>query len=962
MKCNTPIGTGPNAPDDPTRSIAFDPEVTSTMTGGWTQAPAAKSDPVFAPGSLLGGRYQIVTLLGEGGMGAVYKALDRELDRIVALKVIRPQYAREPAVLMRFKRELVLARQVTHRNVIRIFDLGVSDGFRFITMEHVEGRDLSSILHERGKFTPHDAVGLVRQVCQGLQVAHAEGVIHRDLKPANVMVDAQGRAIIMDFGIARAEDAGTLTRTGTVVGTPVYMSPEQAKGNTVDARSDLYSLGVMFYELLTGTVPFLSDNLMSMLLKRCQEDPVPPVKLDPSIPPALNKIVLKALAREPGDRYQSARELLDDLDRFEAPEHRPPRPKVTPVEFVLIAFFCVALAAVIGYWKFSSSKTPSTQRPVTVLVADFDNTTSESVFEGTLEPVFMAGLEGAPFVSTYSRSAAHTLAEELKPGSAKLNEVLARLIAKREGINVVLTGLIARQGDGYRVTVNAIDGASGKTILTRDSPEAKKDDVVKEASKIVPRLRRALGDVTPEEQLVASGETFTSSSLDAVHDYGVAQQLQWEGKFEEAAAQYLAATKADPQFGRAYAGLAAISSNLGRPAEAEQYYKRAMPLLDRMTERERLRTLGGYFLVIRDHQKAIAESLALVRQFPYDTAGHANLALGYCYARDMANAAVEGRKAIELYPKNTLQRNNLAFYSLYAGETAAAIGEAHTVLSQNPKYAKAFLITALAQILDGQNEAATKTYEQLEGAGPSGPSFAAIGLADLAMYQGKFPDALAQLEKKTPTVKAGGQAAASMLLIQAEAQFALGRAPQAAQLAEKAVSLSESDVVLVIAARVLGQSHREDRARQLSDQLAKRVAPESGAWAKVIAAELQIAQGQIPAAIETLGEAQKFTDVWLAHFDLARAYVEAGAFPQASSELALCLKRRGEATSVFIADYFPTVRYLPAVYYYSGRAQEGLGSARAAESYKTFLTIKEKSQEDSLVADARRRYASLTAK
>lgn len=961
FECGTPLGARSPAAAS-TQPLDVDPDATRTMTGGWAQSPVLGANPIFTGGNVLGGRYEIVSLLGEGGMGAVYKALDRTLDRVVALKVIRPENASEPQVLVRFKRELVLARQVTHRNVIRIFDIGSSGDVSFITMEYVDGRDLCSILHERHKFTPHEAVGLIRQICMGLHVAHSEGVIHRDLKPGNIMVDNQGRAIIMDFGIARTKDAGTLTRTGALLGTPVYMSPEQANGSPLDARSDLYSLGIIFYELLTGTVPFHSDTFVSTLLKRCQEDPAPPIKIDPSIPPALNRIVMKALARETTNRYQNAQELLDDLDLFEAPARRPIPRRTMSVAFALMALLCVAMSAALGYLKLRPVPTLQPQKAVTVLVADFDNTTSESVFEGTLEPVFMSGLEGAPFVSTFSRSAARNLAEELKPGSAKLNEVLARLIARREGINVVLTGLVARQGDGYRVTVNAIDGASGKTILTRDSPEAKRNDVIKEASRIVPRLRRALGDVTPEDQLVASGETFTSSSLDAVHDYGVAQQLQWDGRFEEAAGFYLAATKADPRFGRAYAGLAAMSSNLGRRAEAERYYKEAMPLLDRMTERERLRTRGTYFLVIRDPQKAIAESLALVRQFPYDTAGHANLALGYCYARDMVNTAAEGRKAIQLYPKNTLQRNNLAFYSLFAGDTAGAIREARTVLSQNPNYAKAFLVTALSQILDGQTDAATKSYRQLQAAGSSGPAFAAVGLADMAMYQGRFSDALAQLENRASTANPASEVAASMLLIQAEAQLALGKPDQAAPLAEKAVSVSDLDGVLVSAARVLGQANREDRARQLADQLSRRVSPESGAWSKVMLAELLISKGNNPPAIALLSEAQKLTDLWMVHLDLARAYVEAGAFPEASSELDLCLKRRGEATSVFIEDYFPTVRYLAPVYYYSGRALEGMGSTAAAESYGTFLGIKAKSQEDSQVADARRRHAKISGK
>ena len=969
LKCGTPIaevlgGARSGSPDPAQPDIIEASTLTDYGPPGAT--PRGGSEPIatLPLGRLLGGRYEILAPLGEGGMGSVYKALDRELDRVLAVKVIRDQNANYPALLLRFKRELVLARQITHRNVIRIFDLGVADGLRFITMEYVEGRDLSAVLKERGKLSPAEAVSYVEQICEGLSVTHKEGVVHRDLKPSNVMIDAQGRAVIMDFGVARAMDKSTLTNTGTIMGTPVYMSPEQAKGTPLDLRSDLYTLGIIFYELLTGKLPFEADNLMTTLLKRCQEDPVPPIEVDPAVPLALNKIILKAMNREPAARYQSALELFEDLREFKAPRHVPERSKIPTVVFVALMLVTLALAGLLVYSRLNRPTAPVTRKAVTVLVADFDNNTSETVFDGTLEQVFMSGLEDASFVSTFSPTTAHRLAGELKPGSSRLNEVLARLIAKREGIDVIVTGLIARQGDGYRVTVNAIDGAKGKGIVTRDSATVPKENVLKETASLVPVFRRVLGDITPDKQLMASEETFTSASLDAAHDYGLAQQLQWAGKFEDAAKLYLAATKADPQFGRAYAGLAAISRNLGRPADSEKYYGLALKELDRMTDREKFRTRGGYFLDIRD-PKAISEFASLVLQYPYDTAGYANLALAYCYARDMAKAVQEGRKAIDLFPKNAIQRNNVAFFTLYAGDTVAAVREAHTVLAQNPAYEKAFVITAMAQVLDGQVDAAIETYHRLQSTSERGAAMALTGLADVAMYQGRFGDAISMLEKGTiaDAVDPKSDPAVSKILIQAEAQLALNRPDQAARLARRAVDLSGKDAVLAIAARVLARAHQEGETRRLTAELEKRLSPEPRAWAKVVAAELLLSQGKIAVAIQMLTDAQNLIDTWMGHFDLAQAYVQAGAFVDAHSELDLCLKRRGEATSIFIEDYFPTVRYLPAVYYYSGRAQEGLGNPQAADAhYKTFLAIKEKSQVDTLVADAKSKPAALSGK
>ena len=237
-------------------------------------AAASITGASLQPGTVLGNRYEIISLLGQGGMGAVYKATDREVERAVALKVIRPELAIHPEILQRFKQELILARQVTHRNVIRIFDLGDADGIKFITMEFIEGRDLKSLLVEKGKLPPEQGVDIVQQVCLALEAAHSEGVVHRDLKPQNIMMDQTGRASVMDFGIARSLEMGGMTQTGALIGTPEYMSPEQVRGEHVDARSDLFTLGVIFQEVLTGHLPFHAETAMaSMKEKYCFDIP-----------------------------------------------------------------------------------------------------------------------------------------------------------------------------------------------------------------------------------------------------------------------------------------------------------------------------------------------------------------------------------------------------------------------------------------------------------------------------------------------------------------------------------------------------------------------------------------------------------------------------------------------------------------------------------------------------------------
>ena len=292
-------------------------EATIGGTTGWSVAiqkigPRDPNAPL-EPGTVLGERYEILKRLGEGGMGAVYQVRDHELDRLAALKVIRPELAGHPDILRRFKQELILARQVTHKNVIRIFDLGTAGGYKFITMDYIDGRDLKSILIERCKLAPEEAVPIVQQICRGLEAAHTEGVVHRDLKPQNIMVDGSGRVWVMDFGLARSIEKAGMTRSGALMGTPDYMSPEQAHAEKVDARSDLFSLGIIFYEMLTGHLPFQADTMMATLLKRVQERAVPPNTLDAAIPQHLSDVVMKCLEGDRAKRYQTTGEILADL-------------------------------------------------------------------------------------------------------------------------------------------------------------------------------------------------------------------------------------------------------------------------------------------------------------------------------------------------------------------------------------------------------------------------------------------------------------------------------------------------------------------------------------------------------------------------------------------------------------------------------------------------------------------------
>ena len=253
---------------------------------GWSRPADSVTSAAFRAGRLtphtkLGKRYEIVQLLGEGGMGAVYKAMDHEVERMVALKIIRPELAVREEILARFKQELILARKITHKNVIRIFDLGEAEGLKFITMEFIEGKDLSSLIREKGRLSFEECADIMSQTCTALDAAHTEGVVHRDLKPQNIMVDKHGRVIVMDFGIARTVEQGGMTNTGALIGTPDYMSPEQVMGEKVDVRSDLFTMGIIFYQLLVGQLPYKADTIQGAMFKRTRETSASPQSVDP---------------------------------------------------------------------------------------------------------------------------------------------------------------------------------------------------------------------------------------------------------------------------------------------------------------------------------------------------------------------------------------------------------------------------------------------------------------------------------------------------------------------------------------------------------------------------------------------------------------------------------------------------------------------------------------------------------
>jgi eukaryotic-like serine/threonine-protein kinase len=953
----------------------------TTPSSSFTKAPSASAVPstpvVIEPGSVIGNRFEILQLLGEGGMGAVYKAHDRELERDVALKLIRTELARNPEILQRFKQELILARQVTHRNVIRIFDLGQADGHKYITMEYLEGRDLRVILREKGKLPPEEAAKIILQICRALEAAHAEGVIHRDLKPQNIMLDAGGRAYVMDFGIARSAHLPGMTQTGALVGTPEYMSPEQAKGEKLDERSDLFSLGVILYELLIGQSPYHSDTPLATLWKRIQEKAKPLTELDPTIPKPLSDIVAKALEIDPKDRFSNATEFAQHLESWlgisPSMVGSTTYQALAPLPVQKSAWKYIAIGAIVllitvaslGFPKkfFSGPSKTTVHQPVGVLVADFTNHTGDPVFDDTLEPMFNVALEGASFINAFNRGNARKLAAQLPHPSDKLDEQPARLVAVSQGIGAVITGELSRRGDKYSLSATALDAQTGNVIAKTEATAATKDEVLLTIPKLAAPIRKALGDSTSESaQLQAAGGAFTAASLEVVHQYGIAMEQQSAGRLQEALQSFTKVAEMDPNFARAYSGISSAYGNMGRRTEAEKYAKLAMQHTDRMTERERYRLRGFYYLYNGNWQKCVEEYSELVNKYPGDNIGHNNLATCYSQLRDWPKAIEQAREDVKIHPE-AAGLGNLALFSSYGSDFKGGEREARRLQQMIPSFEYGYLSLAFAQVGQGQVEQAAESYRQMAKISPLGASMATSGLADLAAYEGRFADAVKILQQgiSADLAAKAGDSASDKLATLAQLQLLRGQRKEALASIQKALDSSQATKIRFLAARIFVETGDFDKAQKLAASLSSEILAEPQAYGKIIEGDIKLKQGDHNQAIQLLGAANKILDTWIGRFDLGRAYVEAGAFAEATSEFDRCQNRRGETLALFL-DEAPTSAFFPQVYYYVGRANEGLGSNSAAEAYGRFISIREKGDSSELLQDAKKRLAKLGAK
>ena len=624
------------------------------------------SAAILQPGDVLGGRYEILQLLGEGGMGAVYKAKDRELDRFVALKVIRPELAASPAILARFKQELLLAHQVTHRNVIRSYDLSEADGVKFITMEFIEGSDLRHLLLDRGKFSPEEATEVIRQVCLALQAAHSVGVIHRDLKPQNIMRDNQGRILVMDFGLARSVETGGMTQTGVLVGTMEYMSPEQAMGNKLDQRSDIFALGLIFFELLTGNMPYKADTPLASLLKRSQVRAIPAVDLEPSIPQGLSDIVSKCLERDLNLRYQNVEEILNDLEvvqggraaatlRFQ-PAVKPwgqtlPWPMITGIVSVLV--LCVVGFLLRGKLFGPRAKHPAAVTSLAIL--PFRNASGDPSLDwlsSSMPEMLSTDVGQSASLRTVSSDRLHQVLKDLHiDANAQLDPQTLRQLGEFTNAQTMVWGQYVKVGDRIRIDATLQDLKRQRTsTLKAEAPSEK--ELLAAVDRLAQSIRENLA-LSPEivKELQAQAFRPSSTSMEALRAYNEGIELVRQGNNLEAQKKFEAATQDDSGFALAFSHLAQTYASLGYDNEAERYSRRAVDLSQQLPRAEQYLIEANNARILNDTQKAISSYENLAKVSPEDPDIQFTLASLYESANDFDNAKLHLAKVLEQDPK-----------------------------------------------------------------------------------------------------------------------------------------------------------------------------------------------------------------------------------------------------------------------------------------------------------------------
>ncbi len=869
--------------------------------------------------------YTILEKLGEGGMGIVYKAHDNKLKRDVALKFLPAEMTSDETAKMRFIHEAQAASALDHPNIAVVHEVGeTKDGRSFICMAYYRGETLREKI-QQGPMEASESAGIAIQVAQGLERAHGAGIIHRDIKPANILVTSDGVVKIVDFGLAKLSSDTRSSKSGRMAGTAAYMSPEQIRGQQADRRADLFSLGVVLYEMVTGSRPFEGMHEAAIFYSILHSDPVAPSKIVKGVSPALEGVITRSLQKEPAMRYQQASEMAADLRAFESGflpatgiRHalRAVTSRKIPAAIALAVLACLA-----GWLTLSRLARPSFRFEPSryVLVTDFENGTGDSVFNHSLTEAIKVSLRQSPHLNLFpSDRIPDGLQRMALPGDHRLDEATSLELARREGAQVIVAGSIQPVGSGFALTCRIVNASSGESLDQLHRQAARVENVLSEMDELCKDIRRRLGETLEEISNNAPPlERVTTPSLQALESHSRAMRLEAQGNYHDAALLEEQAVSADPRFAMATSELSYDLRKLGRDSLALAYHDRVPSLVGRVSDRERSTILAVYYgpSFELDFPKAYSNIQQLVVRYPNNAEGFSILGWLAMYEGDTRAAirSFQQSLALDSVTYTGTIYNNWGYTLALAGDGEHALDFYKKSKAIRPAYyaIDVYMAEALWMrgLLDSAEEALRSVLQLTEGQQRISVS---MQLASLCEFQGKLRSAQAECVEGLDLCKKYGrpmdEAYFHFLLAElAAASSQAGVYTREMTLAERLCSSPFFELPLI--GQSFARNGRLVDARRIFDRILSTTSPDpyfrkrQKDFAHLVKGEILL-QSQSPS--EALGEFSNVERIHsgdpiflLAQLGIARSH-EVRGDTSAIVAYKSILEHRGEAVMAFV--------------------------------------------------------------